>query len=137
MHPTHNLVLIVDDDAIVRETISEMLESNGYQTVMAERMETALFLDPSVNYLTVIIDVFMPGMGGVEGIAQLHEKWPDVKIIAISGGWEDMNEQETALALERAWRVGADFVLAKPFMEKDLIKALTKIEEHRVGSCTS
>lgn len=127
MKKTSTFVLIVDDDANVRSAVREMLENNGYQTVMAERMETALSLDSSVDCRTAIIDVFMPGLGGIKGIVRLREKWPDIKIIAISGGWEDMNKQETAAALENARRVGADFALAKPFLEEDLQGALIEI----------
>ncbi len=124
MKIARNRVFIIDDDAIVRDTVSEMLENNGYLTVMAENMETVLSLNTPIN--TIIIDIFMPGLGGIEGIAQVREKWPDAKIIAISGGWEGMDKEKT---LHAAKRVGADFVLAKPFMEEDLLKALAELEE--------
>ena len=124
MKIARNRVFIVDDDAIVRDTVSEMLENNGYLTVMAENMETVLSLNTPVN--TIIIDIFMPGLGGIEGIARVREKWPDAKIIAISGGWEGMDKEKT---LHAAQRVGADYVLAKPFMEEDLLKALAELEE--------
>ncbi len=124
MKIARNRVFIVDDDAIVRDTVSEMLENNGYLTVMAEDMETVLSLNTPVN--TIIIDIFMPGLGGIEGIARVREIWPDAKIIAISGGWEGMDKEK---ALQAAKRVGADFALAKPFMEEDLLKALAELEE--------
>jgi len=40
--------------------------------------------DTPVN--TIIIDIFMPGLGSMEGVTRVHEKWPDAKIVAISGG---------------------------------------------------
>ena len=124
MKIARNRVFIVDDDAIVRKTVSEMLENNGYLTVMAENMETVFSLNTPIN--TIIIDIFMPGLGGIEGIQRVREIWPDAKILAISGGWKDMDKEK---ALEAAERVGADSILAKPFMEEDLLKALTEIEE--------
>ncbi|MFQ5763931.1 MAG: response regulator [Rhodospirillales bacterium] len=124
MKMARNRVFIVDDDAIVRDTVCEMLENNGYLTVMAESMETVLSLDTPVD--TIIIDIFMPGLGGIEGITRVREKWPDAKIIAISGGWEGMDKEKT---LQAAKRVGADSALAKPFMEEHLIEALAELEE--------
>jgi CheY-like chemotaxis protein len=124
MKIARNRVFIIDDDAMLRDVISVMLEKNGYLTVTADSMEPVLSLDTPVNL--IIIDIFMPGMGGIEGIQRVREKWPDAKILSISAGWKSMDKKK---ALEAAGQVGADFILAKPFTEEDLLKALTEIEE--------
>lgn len=124
MKIARNRVFIVDDEAIVCDEISEMMENNGYLTVMAESMEMVLSLDTPVN--TIIIDIFMPGLGGIESIKRVREKWRNAKIIAISGGWEGMDKEKT---LHAAKGVGADFALAKPFMKEDLLQALAEFGE--------
>ena len=72
MKIARNRVFIFDDDAIVRDTFTEILENNGYLTVMADSMETVLSMNTPVN--TIIIDIFMPGLGGIEGITRVREK---------------------------------------------------------------
>ena len=124
MKIARNRVFIIDDEELFRIMISEILEKWGYHTVTAGSMEQVLSQDTPVNL--IIIDIFMPGMGGIEGIQRVREKWPDAKILSISAGWKSMEKKK---ALEAAEQVGADFILAKPFTEEDLLKALTEIEE--------
>ncbi len=124
MKIARNRVFIIDDEELFRIMISEILEKWGYHTVTAGSMEQVLSQDTPVNL--IIIDIFMPGMGGIEGIQRVREKWPDAKILSISAGWKSMEKEK---ALEAAEQVGADFILAKPFTEEDLLKALTEIEE--------
>ncbi len=59
----------------------------------------------------------MPGMGGIEGIVRIKKNWPDIKIIAISAGYEGMDKEKT---LKAAALRGADRVLPKPFSEEEL-----------------
>ena len=61
------------------------------------------------------------GYGGIEGIERTRAKWPNAKIIAISGGWPNMDKHK---ALEAARSVGADYALAKPFSEEELLEAV-------------
>ena len=124
MKIARNRVFIIDDEELFRIMISEILEKWGYHTVTASSMEQVLSQDTPVNL--IIIDIFMPGMGGIEGIQRVREKWPDAKILSISAGWKSMDKKK---ALEAAEQVGADFILPKPFTEEDLLKALTEIEE--------
>ncbi len=124
MKIARNRVFIIDDEELFQIMISEILEKWGYHTVTAGSMEQVLSQDTPVNL--IIIDIFMPGMGGIEGIQRVREKWPDAKILSISAGWKSMDKKK---ALEAAEQVGADFILAKPFAEEDLLKALTEIEE--------
>ncbi len=89
MKIARNRVFIIDDDAMLRDVISLMLEKNGYLTVTADSMELVLSLDTPINL--IVIDIFMPGMGGIEGIQRVREKWPDAKILSISAGWKSMD----------------------------------------------
>jgi len=119
MKQASEIVFIVDDDAFVREALSQVLLENGYQPVTMSKAEDVVSRDFPIR--RVIIDIFLPGMGGIEGIAQVRKRWPDAKVIAISGGWGNMDKHK---ALEAAMRVGADRVLAKPFTNEALLEAV-------------
>src|SRR3990172_2940336 len=81
-------VLVVDDEAVNRELISDILASEGYDVVTAQDGLDAL------NHLAVplpdviISDLRMPRMSGVEFLAVVRRKYPDVPLIAISGEFE-------------------------------------------------
>jgi DNA-binding response OmpR family regulator len=117
-------IVVVDDEAVSRDAIHDMLQNNGYQTILATNVEGILTLKIPVR--VVVLDIFMPGMGGIQGIVKIREKWPNAKIIAVSGGWgKDMDKHK---ALEAASRIGADAVLAKPFEEEELLAVLARVQ---------
>ena len=115
-------IFIVDDDAMVRNALSRVLEENGYLPVIMEDAEAVFSLNTPIH--TIIIDIFMPGMGGIEGIARIRKQWPDAKIVAISGGWMGEGEED---ALEAAKMVGANTVLPKPFTDEVLLETLANL----------
>ncbi len=116
-------VFIVDDEAWVRDSLSWVLEENGYLPVILENAEAVFSMNTPIH--TIIIDIFMPGMGGIEGITQIREKWPDAKIVAISGGYMGKSQEE---ALEASKIVGANSVLPKPFTSKVLLETLANLD---------
>ncbi|WP_306304459.1 response regulator [Methylogaea oryzae] len=79
-------VLLVDDHELVRTAIEYLLnDSSGIRVVaVAGSGEEALELYPTVNPHVVLLDVNMPGMGGVEASKRLFKRYPDAKIIALS-----------------------------------------------------
>ena len=119
--PLSKRVLIVDDSPIICGVVAEMLEKKGYQTFIAGDMEAVIFEFEIQSFAVVVADIFMPGIGGIKGIKRLRDKWPETKIIAISGGWHGKNKDE---ALKAARAIGADQVLRKPFIETDLYTVL-------------
>ncbi len=96
-----------------------MLSNHGYLPVIAEDIESVFSLDTPLH--AVIIDIFRPGIGGIEGIKLIREKHPDAKIIAMSGGFGPMDKEQ---ALKAAKQAGADAVLAKPFLPEELLKVV-------------
>ncbi|NQV20063.1 MAG: response regulator [Rhodospirillales bacterium] len=105
-------LLVVDDSRTIRRLLTQELTTAGYISKSAASMEEALDSTDIVGLDLIITDIFMPGLGGIEGITRIHENWPDIKIIAISGGWESMGSDD---ALAAAKKIGADAVLKKPF----------------------
>ena len=112
-------VFIVDDEPSVLEATSQVLNNHGYLSIIAKDIESVFSLDTPLH--AVIIDIFMPGIGGIEGIKKIREKYPDAKIIAISGGFGTMDKEQ---ALKAAKQTGADAVLAKPFLPEELLKVV-------------
>jgi len=117
-------ILIIDDSSTIRGLVGDMLSKNGYQTLEAATVEIVFDDMNRMPFDLAIIDIFMPGMGGIEGIARIKKNWPDIRIIAISAGFEDMDKENT---LKAAALQGADSVLAKPFSEKDLIGSISEL----------
>lgn len=118
-------LLIVEDNANLRTLISTVLGEMGYQISLAETMEQA-FAKTNLDMVDVVIaDIFMPGMGGIEGIMKIRSEWPHINIIAMSAGIENKVDPKQVLAASR--HVGAVEQLSKPFDMGDLIHLVAKV----------
>ena len=110
-------VLVVEDDKNTMEIFSRALGNKDCRVTMSLSMEEALLGFDQMPYDLVIADIFMAGMGGIEGIQRMREARPEIKILATSAGYSDMTPQA---ALKAAEKIGADAVLPKPFALDDL-----------------
>ena len=117
----NTFILIIDDSSTIRTFLADVLSRNGFQTLVAETMELALLDAVRKEFDLAIIDIFMPGMGGIEGISKIRECSPNAKILAISAGYGDMDKMKT---LQAASMQGADMTMAKPFEEEELLAAI-------------
>jgi len=81
------VVLIVDDEEIIRDTARDILETCGYTVFVAENGETAveLFAERPHEIVAVILDMIMPKMSGAETLIELKRIRPDVKVLIASG----------------------------------------------------
>jgi len=108
------LVLVVDDDARLREFMRVSLEAEGYSVREAESAEQALAaLDDQAPAL-VLLDVVMPGIDGWQLLQQIQEQHGSVPVIMFSG---KVDEQSAAEAAER----GAHGFVGKPFDPQELL----------------
>ena len=114
-------VIIVDDDSFFAELVSAIVQKLGYFAIVCFRIEDALELVKKTEVRFIITDIFMPGMGGIEGIKKLRAGFPKIKIVAMSGGWSTMSPDDTVKA---ATKTGADAGLKKPFSADDLAEVL-------------
>ncbi len=114
--------LVIDDSAVVGQIAAQMLSDNGYRVSTATSMEQAL-ADPEIARVDLILsDIFMPGMGGLEGIKRIKATWPTVRVLAMSAG---LNARVTAeRATSAAVRAGADAEIHKPFTQADLMNTV-------------
>ncbi len=107
-------ILVVDDDAAVRLIASRILGGWGFQIREAETAEeafAALLSQPDRPQL-ILIDVVLPGADGVTLAEQIHEEWPDQRVLYMSA---------YPAEVLRARRMNAP-VLSKPFTQDELLR---------------
>ncbi len=94
--PAPPVVLVVDDEPLVRMTAADELDEAGFQILEAANAEEALgVLEERANEVQVLFtDVNMPGsMGGVALAVQVHQRWPHV-LLLISSGYAQLHPAE-------------------------------------------
>jgi two-component system nitrogen regulation response regulator NtrX len=120
------LVMIVDDEEGIRETLSGIFEDEGYDTVAAASGEEAVPLAKDAHPDIVLLDIWLTGMDGLETLKALREFDPDLPIVIISG------HASIELAV-KATRIGAYDILEKPLsMEKVLLTVYRAIEKRNL-----
>lgn len=112
-------LLLVDDEQDVTQLLCLRLTRRGFVCFTAESGEAALEMLSSEPMHVVIMDVKMPGMGGVAALAHMREGWPQIPVILLSGH----ADMQTAVA---AMESGAFGYLMKPV---DFEELLFKIED--------
>ena len=112
-------IMLVDDHAVLRSGVRLLLErEEGFEAVgEAESAEAALRALPRLQPDVIVIDIEMPGMGGLEGATRIKERMPGVRILVLS-----MHDQ--ANDVRRAFDAGADGYLLKAAADEDLIRAI-------------
>ncbi len=118
--PSIGNIFVVYDEEQMRFMIRQMLEDAGYAVVEAPDGKVALWLSKEKPADLIITDIIMPEKEGLETIMELKRDFPDVKILAISGGGQGDNWQY----LDMAIKMGAESTLAKPFENEELLKAV-------------
>jgi DNA-binding NtrC family response regulator len=113
-------ILVVDDDALVRETIALALQAAGHSVVEASDGRIALQILSREPIDLVISDILMPEIDGIGLILAIQKQHPTMRVICMSGG--DRTGQIDYLEL--AAKLGAQMVLAKPFTPKQLLAAV-------------
>jgi DNA-binding response OmpR family regulator len=100
-------ILVVDDDALLRRSLSLQLEQNGYRTSTAASAEDALAFSRRDRPDLILLDIGLPGMDGLDALRHFQQDM-DVPIIFVSAR---RRELDTILGLE----LGADDYITKPF----------------------
>lgn len=116
-------VMVIDDDEVVRMTLTLVLEKAGHDVIAADdgRKGMALFkMNPTDVVLT---DIYMPNQEGLATIMALRSAYPAVKVVAISGGGANAGLD----VLPVAEALGADRALRKPISPKDLIATIAEL----------
>ena len=126
-------ILIVDDEEDIRDALTMVLESAGYDVKVASNGNEAVELQREQPADLIITDIIMPGKDGVSTIKEIRQEFPGIRIIAISGGGgvqpvEYVPEAITTTDyLAAAKEAGADMAFTKPFEREDLIQAINDL----------
>ena len=117
-------VLLVDDHTIVREGLKRILEGTGEGWIITEESSGFQALDRlrRAGFELAIVDLSMPGMGGLELIARIRAEWPHLPVLVLS-----MHAEE-AYAL-RAFQAGANGYVTKDSAADELIIAARKVAQ--------
>ncbi|AJY70353.1 hypothetical protein RW64_12565 [Geobacter sulfurreducens] len=117
-------VLVVDDEAIIREGLRRILEKEGYHVETSASGQIALERLQDENYGLVITDLKMPGMSGMEVLKAIKVLQPEVPVIIITG----FSTVDTAV---EAMKNGAFDYIAKPFTPDQITEKVRKALEQR------
>jgi DNA-binding response OmpR family regulator len=117
-------ILVVDDDTLMRRSISLLLEQAGYQTSTAASAEDALEMARLDRPDLILLDVGLPGMDGLEAMRHIQRDL-DLPVIFVTARRRDL---DTVLGLE----MGADDYITKPFNSDELL-ARVKAVLRRAG----
>ena len=119
------LILVVEDDAPVRNLITTTLKTHEYKFITAQNGNNAIMEASSHNPDIVLLDLGLPDIDGVEVIERIRT-WSDMPIIVISARSEDKDKID-------ALDAGADDYLTKPFSVEELLARL-RVTQRRLAS---
>lgn len=122
------MILVVEDDAPVRNLITTTLKTNNYKYIVATNGENAIAEASSHNPDIILLDLGLPDMDGVEVIKRIRT-WTNTPIIVISARSEDTDKIG---ALDS----GADDYLTKPFSVEELLARL-RVTQRRLAMMRS
>lgn len=122
------LILVVEDDAPVRNLIGTTLKTHGYDYITATNGENAVMQASSNNPNIVLLDLGLPDIDGVDVIKKIRT-WSEMPIIVISARAEDQDKID-------ALDAGADDYLTKPFSVQELL-ARIRVTERRLSAMQS
>ncbi len=116
-------LLIVDDERAIREVCREVAQSLGFNAVVAESAEQAYRLLESQNIDVVLLDLKLPGAGGLDALHQIGERKPDAVIVVVTG-------YGTVQSAVQAMKNGAYDYVTKPFSMEELKLLLERVSGH-------
>ena len=111
-------ILVVDDEEVMRDVLGSLLTSEGYSVELAKTGEEGLDKFQQRVCDVVLLDVSMPGMGGLRALEEILKLDPEAVVIMITA----YATFDTAIA---AWQRGAFNCIKKPFDNKEILKLIT------------
>ena len=117
-------ILVIDDEPIIREVLGAILSQEGHSLRLVEDAETGLRALEQEEFDLVVLDLMLPGMGGLESLREIRRRDPDQQVVMITA----YASVETAV---QAMRMGAHDYLTKPFKNEDVLKTVRNGLKHR------
>jgi DNA-binding NtrC family response regulator len=122
MSPAPQRILVVDDDASIRRTLTILLSKAGYEVAQAADGSEAVRLWRDQGGDLVITDLHMPEKDGIETIIELLSHSPGIRIIAMSGG----GQTKRLDLLGNASLLGAVLTIEKPFTIAEMMAVVDR-----------
>ena len=98
-------ILIIDDEPGIRTVLKDVLEDEGYTVLAAEDGIRGLAELAATTVDLVFLDVWLPHMGGMDVLKRIHEQFPDLEVIMISGHANiSLAVQATKMAPSTFWK---------------------------------
>ncbi|HPA95063.1 MAG: sigma-54-dependent Fis family transcriptional regulator [Acidobacteria bacterium] len=117
-------ILIVDDEEIVRDALSDLLRREGFHPQAVRTGEEALLLLEREEVDVILLDIMLPGMGGFEVLRQIRSRDPDQVVIVVTA----YSSIEGAIT---AMRDGAFHYISKPFKNEEVVLTIRRGLEQR------
>ena len=116
-------ILIIEDDTDLRRMLVKLLQREDFRVFEAGTgLEALQILDYFIPDL-VFTDIIMPDQDGIGTINELKKRYPEIKIIAISGGGRIVPDEYVYLAKQ----LGAHCALTKPFTPQEIVEAVREL----------
>ncbi len=116
-------ILVIDDENSIRLLLKKMLEREGFDVMTASDGKEGMDIISKAAFDLVITDIVMPEKEGIEIIMELKKGYPDIPIIAISGGGVVIPE----MYLDLAEKLGAVRTFSKPIDKETLVSTINEI----------
>jgi DNA-binding response OmpR family regulator len=128
------LVLVIDDEPLMRHLMRRTIEEAGHQVVEAPDGEVGMRLFADRRPDLVVTDIYMPNKEGIQTIREMRACEADIPILAVSGGG--------GISLDFLWmarELGATEALAKPFRQEVFLSAIDRlmVDQQRVPGVAS
>jgi len=117
-------ILVIDDERTGRLVIKKALEDAGFAVVEADNGKVGADIYRNNPTDLIITDIFMPEQDGIATILKLKKEFPEIKIIAVSGGGATLHSGEY---LQHAKDFGAIHTFQKPIDPVELVKAVEAV----------
>src|SRR5262245_23080076 len=122
--PDTGRILLIDDEPIIQEVLSAILAPEGHRLTVVPDAERGLAALEEEDYDLVVLDLMLPGMGGLEALTRIRQRDPDQVILMLTA----FGSVETAV---QAMRMGAHDYLAKPFQNEEVLRSVRHGLRHR------
>ena len=113
-------ILIVEDSLYQRSKLQHMLQTEGYQVLLAKDGREGLFMAASGEPDLVLLDLLMPQMGGIEFLTELRDKQLTLPVVVMTADIQELTRQ-------KCLELGAKQVLNKPVQAAQLASTLARI----------
>jgi len=117
---THSYnILVVEDERLVREALTLILEDQGHQVTAVENGEMALDALSGAEYDIALVDLGLPGMNGYHVAEQVKKRESRIPVLLVTGWGDDVDH-------DRAKGIGIAGVVSKPYEPQELLRTINE-----------